>query len=396
MITPMDRMGMAWRGSVIAWCAAALCGTVVVAQETVPVTETSGKTTYTYSVKKGTKQREGDYREMRDGKVVQTGQYRAGKKEGLWTSYDANGDKVFDTPFVADKIHGVKMQYGPRFKGMSTEIVEHNCVVATTTFVHGIEHGPHREQAADGTLHAEFSYLFGMRHGPARFFYIQGQKSSEGRFAFDKKVGRWQEWDSNGKSKPGMDYGDGEEGGAGEIAPSVLAALEFSASAFAGWAYGSDAKAQQVDCTQWVFAVLEARMGKAWSKDTRNAIYQRILMTDIGALKPAERVPLIAADDARTKGVVTALVDAGLGSAVSVEGLASGDFVQYWPADGDSWSVRGHSAQVVSARKTKRGIEARLLGSHGSRGGIGLIDLVLAPAAGAKPKFKVWAVRPSG
>ncbi len=148
----------------------------------------------------------------------------------------------------------------------------------------------------------------------------------------------------------------------------VLKVAQEVAAPMAKWTYGSDATKQQIDCVQFVLAVVK-KLEPALSKEAET----RILISDI---KPedaiADKDGLVSKGDAKTKGVQQALVDAGVGEAVKLDDVQPGDFLQYWMKKKDgTWF--GHAGIIHEVKKNKRGQPLVFLyGSHQSTGGIGI------------------------
>src|SRR5687768_15904153 len=97
-------------------------------------------------------------------------------------------------------------------------------------------------------------------------------------------------------------------------------------SKFKGWSYGADPKKQEIDCVQFILAVVEAELKSTLGQRIRDAILIKHGWTD-------SETQLVAAagEDRRLGGVAYALAELGkLGSAVRGEDVKPGDFVQYW------------------------------------------------------------------
>ncbi|RMG18717.1 MAG: SH3 domain-containing protein [Planctomycetota bacterium] len=160
--------------------------------------------------------------------------------------------------------------------------------------------------------------------------------------------------------------GDAEE----EVSEVLAAARRLRDGRFSGWTYGSDAEKQQINCVQYVGAVLE-EVGV----EVQGALRKRLYVSDIGA---DELQDLVEAKDSKTKGVQQALVDAGLGEVVDVEDVEPGDLIQYWY--GKPGSRRGHASVIDTVERTGDRIRVEILGAHKSVGGVGLRSLTLRPA----------------
>ncbi|MGE3174069.1 MAG: hypothetical protein AB7O97_15690 [Planctomycetota bacterium] len=184
--------------------------------------------------------------------------------------------------------------------------------------------------------------------------------------------------------------------------PDALAvALSLAREHFAGWVYGPgiDRDKKVVDCTCFVWSVIET-LAERCDVEVTSELRRAVLIANVE--RGEDLAQLVDGDDPRIRGVVTALVDAGLGRRIDPEDARPGDFVQYWyrPKKGaTTWA--GHASLVESIDDD--GV-ATLLGSHRStlrrradgdpdidvgRGGIGSgprFDL-------RDPRRKVYVVR---
>lgn len=151
---------------------------------------------------------------------------------------------------------------------------------------------------------------------------------------------------------------------------TLTIAQELAAKDFAEFKYGSNGiRNKQIDCVQFVLAVVDERLGKVKSS-TRNDI-----LIAHGWTADEEQVKAEEGTDANIAGVQKALVDAGKGVAVDKTDVQPGDLIQYWMKRKDgTWF--GHSAVV----KSVVGSKVILLGAHQSKGGIADLKLDLNKA----------------
>lgn len=159
-------------------------------------------------------------------------------------------------------------------------------------------------------------------------------------------------------------------------------AKDLAATKYDGWTYGSSAADQQVDCVQFVLAVVEKLHGEPLPRATQT----RIKMSDV----PPNTQVLVPANDSRTKGVQQALVDIDHGTVVSNADVQPGDFVQYWMKDGKgNWA--GHSAVVAEVLKDSAGTpnRIRIYGAQSSDGGIALYDTPIRLSGGGRKMYLV-------
>ena len=170
-------------------------------------------------------------------------------------------------------------------------------------------------------------------------------------------------------------------------------AHELGTGRFQGWAYGEDAAKKQVDCVQFVEAVLEAARGAKVTPDASRAVRIQGLSTTPG--DQAAIAKAVEAGDRRLAGVVHAIVDVlGEGVAVPFAEAKPGDFVQCWwrrerkePDPADPKKTRtvvrweGHAAiveSVVEADPKRKASTVRIYGSHRSLGGVGIAPSVVS------------------
>jgi hypothetical protein len=107
---------------------------------------------------------------------------------------------------------------------------------------------------------------------------------------------------------------------------------------YAGWTYGPDAAKKQIDCVQFVAAVVAKELGRDLSPEERDAILITPPPTDLAAA--------VTGQTAATKGVQHAVVDImKKGDAIAPNNAMAGDLIQYWMKKSDgTWF--GHSAVI--------------------------------------------------
>lgn len=148
-------------------------------------------------------------------------------------------------------------------------------------------------------------------------------------------------------------------------------------SKFVGYGHGED----QYVCTTFAQKVL-SDAGYTITRKTAGKINIAI------DPKKENLAELVEANDARTKGVVTALVDSGQGEEIQIGQLQKGDFVQYWYKK--NGALLGHVVQVEEVIKPGNSIKAH--GSHGTTNGVATMTVYLT----GKNILKVYCVRPKG
>lgn len=176
-----------------------------------------------------------------------------------------------------------------------------------------------------------------------------------------------------------------------EAADPLAVAKSLTGSKYKDWQYGSNPDKKQVDCVQFLVAVVEESVGASLVPKVRN----RILIADLSEEEKKHPIlgTLIVDGDARTKGVQSALVDSGLGKAVSVADAAPGDLIQYWMKKSDgTWF--GHAGIIESVDPTGDTPKARIYGAHASPapGRIGASSFELKLIEGAADR-RLYLVR---
>ena len=148
----------------------------------------------------------------------------------------------------------------------------------------------------------------------------------------------------------------------------VLAvARELATTTYAGFTYGSNLSGRQIDCTQFMQAVIERVVGRNLTDDEAKAVLISGLPS--GARKLDS---LVAAEDDRIKGVQHALTQVlPIGRSVSADSAKPGDLIQYWIRS-SSGHYKGHVAIIEDVARKSGSPVARLYGSHKTLGRIGI------------------------
>ena len=162
-----------------------------------------------------------------------------------------------------------------------------------------------------------------------------------------------------------------------------------ASSRFHQYRYGDNLKMGQVNCVQFVGAVVERLLERPLKKDEEDAVYIRYKFDDLN--------DAVHSGDARTQGIQNALCNViKAGTSVSPKDVAVGDFVQYWIQKKDgSWL--GHSAIVVKIiAKENADVRVAIYGSHKSTNGIAVTDFGGQGLSLVGPDRKVYVVRFKG
>ena len=136
---------------------------------------------------------------------------------------------------------------------------------------------------------------------------------------------------------------------------------------FAGWTYGKNRALKQINCVQFVRAVVEEINGSALPRPVKTdiEIAHPDLFNDIDQA--------ISEGDPRLGGVSYAIEKYRMGKRVLLSEALSGDFIQYWYKNRDGkWN--GHAAIIEKVvNDTSKLFVADIFGSHGSKNGIGTL-----------------------
>ncbi|PWB72149.1 hypothetical protein C3F09_07025 [candidate division GN15 bacterium] len=158
---------------------------------------------------------------------------------------------------------------------------------------------------------------------------------------------------------------DSSKSGAGSGSIDVLAtAQELAATTYAGFRYGPNPSRRQIDCTQFLQAVVERVIGRELTDQESQAVL-------ISGLPMRKLDSVVAAEDERTRGVQYALTRVlPIGRAIPADSAKPGDLIQYWISS-SSGHYKGHAAIIESVSREDDVPVARLYGSHKTLGRIG-------------------------
>jgi antitoxin component YwqK of YwqJK toxin-antitoxin module len=154
-----------------------------------------------------------------DGQPQIRGQYKNGKRVGLWTLWDREGwrseegayvEGVPDGTWTRWKKSGDILGTAEFVKGTGTYTTWHdnNRVSSVQAFRQGTPHGVLRCWYSDGTLAGEEEYADGLLHGPCTF-YLNGKPAQRREYDRGRPNGEWTAWDKNGVEQCRAKYEDG-------------------------------------------------------------------------------------------------------------------------------------------------------------------------------------------
>lgn len=134
-----------------------------------------------------------------------------------------------------------------------------------------------------------------------------------------------------------------------------------------GWTYGKNASNKQIDCVQFILAVVEEELKRSLNTELKKVI---LIDTKFDDLETA-----ILSGDKRTRGVQYALVDLmDEGVVVFPDEAKPGDIIQYWmKKNNGEWFGR---AGVISRiwKDNSGNPRSAIFGAHNSMGKIGETD----------------------
>lgn len=172
----------------------------------------------------------------------------------------------------------------------------------------------------------------------------------------------------------------------GDAVTPLAAAQRLANTRFQGFTYGHNAAKKQVDCVQFLQAVLEDLLARELTQSERDAVLIDYHFADLGSA--------VVSCDPRTKGIVRAIAETiGCGKEVEPRQIRPGDFVQYWyKTSGGKWL--GHASVVSRVWSPKEGdIRVAIFGSHKSKNRICENDFDGDGLCLTKPGRIVYAAR---
>ena len=126
---------------------------------------------------------------------------------------------------------------------------------------------------------------------------------------------------------------------------------------YKGWSYGPDQSNHQINCSQFMVAVIEAELEVKLPRNLRNAINIHPAPPDLNQA--------ILHKAGLMRGVQYALVDLmNIVDSIEPNNAQPGDFVQYWKKN-EQGAWRGHSAIISRVWKDEEGnIRTEIMGAH--------------------------------
>lgn len=129
-----------------------------------------------------------------DGAVKETGHWKEGKQNGLFTLYTTGGILIDYANFENGERHGLTRQYDPETGGvthvgnylhgeMDGHWIEYDpdtgYILTEQTYEDGVLHGPAKQYYSDGQLQIDMNFVDGVAQGPYQAYYPSGQLQVE-------------------------------------------------------------------------------------------------------------------------------------------------------------------------------------------------------------------------
>lgn len=161
----------------------------------------------------------------------------------------------------------------------------------------------------------------------------------------------------------------------------LLVGVRLAETQYRDWRYGHRTYRKQVNCVQFMVAVVEELLGRELSRDERAAIL-------ISNVRRRHLERLVNRDDKRIRGIQSALLDMHRGEIVRPEDARTGDFIQFWKRRNGRW--RGHASIIVDVID-RNGLRcAVVFGAHQTLGGVGIGEFEVGLN---DPEIKSYIVR---
>lgn len=143
----------------------------------------------------------------------------------------------------------------------------------------------------------------------------------------------------------------------------LLVGVRLAETQYRDWRYGHRTHRKQVNCVQFMVAVVENLLGRELDPEERSAIM-------ISNVRRRHLERLVNRDDKRIRGIQTALVEMQKGEVIRPEDALPGDFVQFWKRYNGRW--RGHASIIIDVIE-RNGLRcAVVFGAHSTLNGVGI------------------------
>ena len=182
---------------------------------------------------KGKMKSEGDYKDGKktgvwkyyheNGNLMQTGSYMEDKAEGTWTWYYENGKLLRQETYKNGKEIGDAQEFNDSTARVIAQgayvdgqkdgswIYEIGDMKITGKYADGKEDGTWKEYYKDGKVSFEGNYIKGEENGTHKFYYPGGQLQEERNYRLGLKDGDWRYFDREGNEVVTISYKDDKE-----------------------------------------------------------------------------------------------------------------------------------------------------------------------------------------
>lgn len=133
----------------------------------------------------------------KESKIVAKGQYTAGKREGVWTTYYLNGNKASESHYQKGELSGLKTTW---YEGGQKLTESH--------YLNGKADGNSTSWYENGNKLVERNYSVGLADGVYNYWYENGQQQCTGQYELGKKQGTWTYWNNKGQQEKQLTYKD--------------------------------------------------------------------------------------------------------------------------------------------------------------------------------------------
>ncbi|MDP6374897.1 MAG: toxin-antitoxin system YwqK family antitoxin [Pseudomonadales bacterium] len=161
---------------------------------------------WTYKYENDQKNSEGSYK---DGKLE--GTYKDGKTDGSWTRWHDNGQIESERNFIQGRMESEAHYIQGNLVGKTTYTwyaawKADDQMQTAKNWKDGKAHGKWSSWYADGQIEEKINYDTGYVDGLWTVWYPNGQKKSEGNYNDGKQDGFWTYWDENGQIESEINY----------------------------------------------------------------------------------------------------------------------------------------------------------------------------------------------
>lgn len=138
-----------------------------------------------------------------DEKLIEIGQYKDGKKDGIWQTFSSIKMKLV----WRGRFHKGKL------KGQADSFYKNGQIYLTKNYYNDILKGSWIRYRRDGKKWEEGKYINSKREGIWTYYHKNGQLKDKGQYKDDLKEGSWVKYYKNGKLNYKGNYKNGKKNG---------------------------------------------------------------------------------------------------------------------------------------------------------------------------------------